>query len=111
MAFGKLTGKYLNGARPAGARLTLWERFARYNQPNTDEAVAAYVRIAHESGLDPAQMALAWVNAQPHVASNLIGATSMEQLRSNLASADLTLGPDVMEAIEGVHRSFPNPCA
>lgn len=111
LAFGKLTGKYLNGARPAGARLTLWERFARYNQPNTDESVAAYVRIAHESGLDPAQMALAWVNAQPHVASNLIGATSMEQLRSNLASADLTLGPDVMEAIEGVHRSFPNPCA
>lgn len=110
LAFGKLSGKYLDGARPEGARVTRWERFARYSGANSDKAVAEYVRVAREAGLDPAQMALAWINGRPHVASNLIGATTMEQLRDNIASVDLDLAPEVLAAIDEVHRRWPNPC-
>ncbi|MCB1087297.1 MAG: aldo/keto reductase, partial [Verrucomicrobiae bacterium] len=110
LAFGRLSGKYLNGARPEGARCTLWERFARYSGENADAAIGEYCRIAKEAGLDPAQMALAWINQRPHVASNLIGATTMEQLRSNIASVDVTLDQGVLDAIESVHRRIPNPC-
>lgn len=110
LAFGKLSGKYLDGARPAGARVTIWERFARYNGPNSDSAIAEYVGIAREAGLDPAQMALAWINSRPHVASNLIGATTMEQLKSNIASIDVELPGEVRKAIDTVHHRFPNPC-
>ena len=110
LAFGKLSGKYLNGAKPEGARVTLWERFSRYNGPNSDAAIAEYVRIAKEAGLDPAQMALAWINGREHVASNLIGATTMEQLKSNVASVDIELPGEVRKAIETVHHRYPNPC-
>lgn len=110
LAFGILSGKYRQGSKPAGARLTLWERFARYSGPVSDAAVEEYARIAEEAGLDFAQMSLAWVNGRHHVASNLIGATTMAQLRSNIASADLSLGPDVLSAIERIHQRYPNPC-
>jgi len=110
LAFGRLSGKYRHGARPEGARLTIWERFARYNGPNADAAIDEYGRIAEEAGLDAAQMALAWINARPHVASNLIGATTMEQLRSNIASVDVELPGEVRKAIDSVHHRFPNPC-
>ena len=110
LAFGRLSGKYRGGAKPGGARLTIWERFARYNGANSDAAIEEYARIAEEAGLDLAQMSLAWINTRPHVASNLIGATTMEQLKSNIDSVDLDLSPDVLAAIEAVHRRFPNPC-
>ena len=110
LAFGRLSGKYRQGARPEGARCTLWERFARYNGPTADAAIEEYCRIAEESGLDPAQMALAWINQQGHVASNLIGATTMEQLRSNIDSVDLELPDTVRSAIDAVHVRYPNPC-
>lgn len=110
LAFGKLSGKYRGGAKPEGARLTLFERFARYNGSNADAAVEDYARIAAEAGLDFAQMSLAWINQRFHVASNLIGATTMTQLRANIASADLRLSPDLLAAIEAVHLRCPNPC-
>lgn len=110
LAFGRLSGKYRGGQRPEGARLSLWERFARYNGPNADAAIEEYARIADEAGLDLAQMSLAWINQRPHVASNLIGATNMEQLKSNIDSVDLELSGDVLKAIELVHQRFPNPC-
>ena len=110
LAFGRLSGKYRNGARPEGARCTLWERFARYSGANADAAIEEYCRIAEESGLDPAQMALAWINSRPHVASNLIGATKREQLKANIDSVEIELSSDVMSAIEEVHRRYPNPC-
>lgn len=110
LAFGRLSGKYRNGNRPAGARLTIWERFARYNGANSDAAVEEYARIAGEAGLDFAQMSLAWINGRPHVASNLIGATSLEQLKANIDSVDLELSKDVIGAIEEVHHQYPNPC-
>ncbi len=109
LAFGMLTGKYLGGARPSGARLTLFERFDRYSNPRAVAAIEAYVSIAREAGLSPAQMALAYVNSRPFLASNLIGATTLAQLEENLASLDLTLAPEVLAAIEAVHADNPNP--
>ncbi|MBD3895499.1 NADP(H)-dependent aldo-keto reductase [Halomonas sp. ML-15] len=110
LAFGVLSGKYLDGARPPKGRLTLYERFKRYTSAPAEEATRAYVQIAKEHGLDPAQMALAYVNSRPFLTSNIIGATSMEQLESNLASESLRLDQEVIEAIEAVHRRLPNPC-
>lgn len=110
LAFGWLTGKYLNGRRPAGARLTLYERFQRYNKPAGETASAAYVELAQRHGLDPAQMALAFINSRPLVTSNIIGATDLDQLRANIDSLSLTLPEPVLEGIEAIHRGNPNPC-
>jgi aryl-alcohol dehydrogenase-like predicted oxidoreductase len=109
MAFGALSGKYLGGARPPGARLTLFERFDRYSNPQAEAATVDYVAIARRHGLDPAQMALAWVTSRPFVTSCIIGATTMEQLEANLASEDLELSDEVIEEIEAVHTRQPNP--
>ncbi|MDT8895373.1 NADP(H)-dependent aldo-keto reductase [Halomonas sp. I1] len=110
LGFGVLSGKYLDNARPEGARLTLYERFQRYTTPQAEQATRAYVDIARAHGLDPAQMALAFVNSRPFLTSNIIGATTMAQLESNLASESLRLDDEVLEAIEDVHRRLPNPC-
>lgn len=109
LAFGTLTGKYLNGAKPAGARNTLFSRFTRYNGPHTEQAIADYVALADRHGLDPAQMALAFVRQQPFVASTLLGATSIEQLRINLESLTVTLDEDVLSELEAIHQRFTFP--
>jgi aryl-alcohol dehydrogenase-like predicted oxidoreductase len=110
LAFGVLTGKLLNGARPPESRVVRWSRFARYSGELAEKTTSAYIAIAREHGLDPAQMALAFVNGQRFVTSNLIGATTMEQLKTNLGSAEIRLKDEVVQAIEDVHRSQPNPC-
>lgn len=109
LAFGMLSGKYENGARPANARITLFNRFARYTNPQAIAACSRYVALAREHGLDPAQMALAFVTRQPFVTSNIIGATSLEQLESNLGSLSLELSDELLDAIEAIHREQPNP--
>ncbi len=109
MAFGVLSGKYLDGARPVSARLTLFERFDRYSGPRATHATAAYVALARTHGLDPAQMALAWVTGQPFVTSTIIGATTMEQLEADLDSEGLVLSEEVLEKIEVIHAFNPNP--
>ena len=109
LAFGMLSGKYADGARPPQARLTLFERFARYTNPRAEAATAAYVALARERGLDPAQMALAFVNSRQFTTSNIIGATTMEQLRSNLASAELVLDKAVLAEIEAIHARYTIP--
>lgn len=109
MAFGALSGKYLGGARPAGARMTLFPRFDRYFNPQAEQATAAYVALAEAHGLDAGQMALAWVTSRPFVTANIIGATSLEQLETNLASADLALSEPVLAGIEAIHTEHPNP--
>lgn len=109
LAFGVLSGKYLNGQRPADARLSLFSRFTRYTNPRTDAAVGEYVQLARKYGLDPAQMALAFVTSRDFVTSNIIGATSMEQLKCNIDSFSLKLTPEVVEEIEQIHRNNPNP--
>jgi aryl-alcohol dehydrogenase-like predicted oxidoreductase len=105
-----LTGKYLNGQRPAGARRTLWPDNLRYQGEHADAAVAAYVDLARASGLDPAQMALAFVLSRPFVTSAIIGATTMAQLRNSIAAAQVTLPPDVLAGIESIHRYHTYPC-
>jgi aryl-alcohol dehydrogenase-like predicted oxidoreductase len=110
LAFGVLSGKFLNGARPPESRVVRWSRFVRYSGEIADKTAAAYVGIARQHGLDPAQMALAFVTRQRFVTSNLIGATTLEQLKTNLDGATINLSEEVIEAIEAVHRAQPNPC-
>ena len=109
LAFGILSGKYLNGARPAGGRLTLFERFSRYSNPQVERAAAEYSNLAKKHGLDPAQMALAFVNSRGFVTSNIIGATTLEQLQSNLDSIHITLSDEVLREITAIHTRQPNP--
>ncbi len=109
LAFGTLSGKYLNGAKPAGARNTLFTRFNRYSGQQTQRAIAEYVALAKKHGLDPSQMALAFVRQQPFVASTLLGATSVEQLKINLDSLDVILDEDVLQALEEIHTRFTIP--
>jgi aryl-alcohol dehydrogenase-like predicted oxidoreductase len=109
LAFGVLSGKYLNGARPAQGRLSLWTRFSRYTNPESERAAEAYVGLAREHGLSPVQMALAFVNQQPFVTSTILGATSLEQLRENIAASALKLSPELDAALQKIHTSQPNP--
>ena len=110
LGFGVLTGKYLDGARPAGARLTLFDRFTRYTGDAGRRCTAAYVNLARAHGLDPAQMALAFVNSRPFLTSTIIGATTLDQLKTNIASADIVLTKAVLQEIEEIHQRQPNPC-
>ncbi len=111
LAFGVLSGKYLNGQRPAGARLTLFaDRYRRYSGETAEAATREYVRLAREHGLDPAQMAIAFLLTRPFVASVIIGATTMAQLQANLQAADLTLDAAVIEGIDAIRARFPDPC-
>lgn len=109
LAFGTLSGKYLNGAKPAGARNTLYRRFTRYTGLSAQLAVAEYVALAQRHGLDPAQMALAFVRQQPFVASTLLGATSLEQLKNNIDSQDVILDKEVLSVLEEIHTRFTYP--
>src|SRR5690606_26436037 len=109
LAMGVLTGKYEGGrASPPDARMTRFERFRRYSAPLGLAQSEKYVALARAHGLDPAPAALAFVTSRPFVASTLIGATSLEQLRSNLGAADLTLPDALREAYDAVHRESPN---
>ncbi|GFZ85607.1 aldo/keto reductase [Elstera cyanobacteriorum] len=110
LAMGVLAGKYFDGARPAGARLTLFDRFTRYFTPQAEPAAKLYVDIARRHGIDPAHLALAYVNSRPFVTSNIIGATTLEQLETNIASAAVTLSDEVLAEIEAAHQIHPYPC-
>lgn len=109
LAFGTLSGKYLNGAKPAGARNTLFSRFTRYSSPQAEAAIAEYVALAKKRNLDPSQMALAFVRQQPFVASTLLGATTMEQLKINIDSQNLTLDEEILADLENIHKRFTIP--
>lgn len=109
LAFGMLSGKYRNGQQPAKARLSLFERFSRYSNAAANRATESYCQLAEENGLNPAQMALAFVNAQPFLLSTIIGATSIEQLDINIGSLELQLDDDVIKSINQIHKDYPNP--
>ena len=112
LAMGVLAGKYLGGAKPAGARLAKFPDFGeRYQREYVAAAAGGYVRVAREAGLDPAAMALAFVRSRPFVASTILGATSVAQLERNIAGARLALAPDVLAAIDAVHVRYPSPSA
>lgn len=110
LAFGVLSGKYLNGQRPANGRITLFPAYTRYSSREAEAATAAYVELALAHGLRPAQMALAFILRQPFLTSCIIGATSMKQLEENLGAASISLSEEVIEGIEAIQQQHPNPC-
>jgi aryl-alcohol dehydrogenase-like predicted oxidoreductase len=107
---GYLSGKYEGGALPPGSRKTLFDRLGRYEQGNGPRAISTYIAFARRHGLDPAQMAIAFAVSRPFVTSAIIGATTMEQLKTDIAAAELKLADNVLEDIEQIHLDYPNPC-
>lgn len=109
LAFGHLSGKYLDNPDAAG-RVTRFPGFGqRYQKINVQEACADYVQIARQAGLNPAQMALAYARSRWFTSSVILGATTTAQLKENLDSLSLTLPDEVIDRIEAVHRRYPNP--
>jgi aryl-alcohol dehydrogenase-like predicted oxidoreductase len=107
---GTLTGKYLNGSRPEGARGTLFGRLERYQGPGAEEAIAAYAKCARDHGLSPVQLALKFCDTRPFVASTLIGATTMDQLKENIAAFDASWSEDLEKAVNDLHTVHRSPC-
>ncbi len=110
LAQGYLTGKYRGGALPPGSRKALFQRLGRYETPQAEAAMALYFELAERHGLNPAQMALQFVTTRPFVTSNIIGATTMEQLQTDIASIHVQLPQEVLDGIERIHLQHPNPC-
>lgn len=109
LAQGYLTGKYQNGARPPGARTTLFERGQRYETPGASTAIDKYLELARDFGLDPAQLALAFVTSRSFVTSNVIGATTMAQLRADIDSVGVQITPELEARIDAIHQLHSNP--
>lgn len=110
LAQGVLSGKYLDGNKPEGARGTLFPRFiARYMGDGSLEAVKRYETIAKKNNLTLSELSLAFINQLPFVTSNIIGATKMSQLKENINSININLSEDVLKEIEAVHAAIPNP--
>jgi len=110
LAFGVLSGKYLNGQKPANGRITLFPAYTRYSSTEAGSATAAYAKLALEHGLSLTQMSLAFILRQPFLASCIIGATSVAQLEENIAAKDVVLSDEVVQGIESIQQRFPNPC-
>lgn len=109
LGFGVLSGKYLNGAKPDNARITLFPAYGRYSNENALNATQKYLDLANKHGISLPQMALAFVTSRPFVTSTIIGATSMEQLKENVGSIDLNLSDEILKEIKSIHNKIPNP--
>ena len=109
LGFGRLTGKYRGGHNLDKARLTVFPNMARYNSDQSIEATERYYQIAQNHGISLTQMALAFVNQQPFLTSNIIGATNLDQLQENIGSIELSLSKELLKEIEAVHSQIPNP--
>ncbi|MCW9025305.1 MAG: NADP(H)-dependent aldo-keto reductase [Gammaproteobacteria bacterium] len=109
LGFGVLSGKYLNNTKPADSRLTLFPDYTRYSSEQALKATEAYVALAQEYQLNPAQMALSFVNSRPFLSSTIIGATTMDQLKANIDSINIHLSNDILDKIEDIHQTYPNP--
>ena len=108
LAAGVLTGKYLDGQMPKGSRGEFQKGVWRQHEYSTP-ATKAYIEVANKHGLDVAQMAIAFTLTKPFLSSVIIGATNMDQLKTDIAAADLTLSPEVLADIDTVHRLYPRP--
>ena len=109
LGFGQLTGKYINKTEE-NTRLGLYgDWFTRYSNENCLNAVKEYSKIANKYNISLTHLALAFVNTRPFVASNIIGATTMKQLKENIASIDIDLSEEILEEINEVHLNQPNP--
>jgi aryl-alcohol dehydrogenase-like predicted oxidoreductase len=110
LAAGYLTGKYLGGVAPKGSRGDVAKQFTRYLAPNQTAAVARYVGIAHAFGLSPEALALGFVYSRAFVTSSIIGATSLEQLKADIAASLTPLPEEALKAIADVYALYPDPC-
>ena len=109
LGFGFLSGKYVDDPK-ANGRVNLFSGFARrYSKPNTQKAISAYVELARANNLTPTELALGYVYQRWCVGSTIIGATTMEQLRQDLDAAKVTLSNDILEEVERIHLTYPNP--
>ncbi len=109
LAFGYLTGKFRHGARPANARVTLFSRFSRYSNPQSEWATEQYAQLAEQHGLSLTQLALAFIKQQFFVTSTIIGATNLDQLKENIHAFEIDLSEEILKGIEAIHRQQPNP--
>jgi aryl-alcohol dehydrogenase-like predicted oxidoreductase len=109
LGFGVLSGKYLGDRLPKNSRLALFPNYDRYIKGNSKIATQKYYELAQSNDLSLTQMALAFVNSRPFLTSNIIGATTMKQLKENIASIDFELSEEVLEGIEAIHNQIPNP--
>ena len=109
LAFGYLTGKFRHGARPKNARVTLFSRFSRYSNPESEWAVEQYALLAEKHNLTLTQLALAFIKQQFFVTSTIIGATNLEQLKQNIDAFDVTLSEEILQEVETIHQQQPNP--
>lgn len=109
LAFGYLTGKYRNGARPEKGRITLFSRFSRYSNPQSDWATEQYAQLAEKHGLSLTQLALAFIKQQFFVSSTIIGATTLDQLKENIQAFDTQLSEEILLEIDAIHQQQPNP--
>ena len=110
LAIGYLSGKYRNNQMPKNSRVGLYKDFwVRYREENAKRAVEEYYNLAKENGLTLTQMSLAFVNSRPFMTSNIIGATTMEQLKENIGSVDIELDNKIIEKINLIHANNPNP--
>jgi len=108
LGFGQLTGKYLDDT-PADGRVTQFPQFSRYHNPESFEATRAYNEVAKKHGISLTQMSLAYINQQPFMTANIIGATNLSQLTENIESINITLSEEVIKDINAVHVKYPNP--
>lgn len=106
---GMLSGKYLGGARPQGARLTIETRAEHRVGSQTDAAIEQYFDLAKRHALNPCQMALAFVLSRPFITSVLMGATDLDQLKNNINSLTLKLSDETLTEIENIRRRYPMP--
>ncbi len=109
LAFGVLSGKYLNGTMPEGSRLKLFPVFSRYNNKEAQFLTQKYAELAQKHNMSLTQLALAFVNQQPFVTANIIGATKMEQLKENIASIEVNLSKELLQEIDQIQLLQPNP--
>jgi aryl-alcohol dehydrogenase-like predicted oxidoreductase len=109
LAVGLLTGKYADGAKPSGSRITFNDTLGGRARPNAFAAADAYVRMARAHGLDPVHMALAWCAARPFPTIPIFGATTGAQLDHILSGLDLSLTEEVEVALSKAHRDHPMP--
>lgn len=109
MAFGVLSGKYINGTDKPDSRINKFPQYSRYSNEQAVEATKRYQEVAKKHNISLAQMALAFVTDRPFMTANIIGASSLEQLKENISSIDLKLTPEILEDIEAVHTAIPNP--
>ncbi|SFZ89694.1 Predicted oxidoreductase [Flaviramulus basaltis] len=109
LAFGMLTGKYIEGTASPDSRLNLFPGMARYSGDRSKKATEKYLQLAKANNISLTQMALAFVNQQPFLTSNIVGATNLEQLKENIESINVDLSKELLGEINAIHAQIPNP--